>query len=83
MPNLYDSPLLNRAMKERLKPLIGARITCILKDIETLGDDYPPIYGLRLLNGNLTINLWFMADEEGNGPGDPLVEIFGIGQKVD
>lgn len=53
---------------DQLAPLIGAKITAAVADSEGF-------YGLSLTmpNGNRKV-LWFLSDDEGNGPGSFTIE---------
>lgn len=54
---------------DRLSPLVGAKVTAVVSDPE--GE----FFGLSLtLPGGNRKTLWFLSDDEGNGPGSFDIE---------
>lgn len=52
---------------QQASPLIGATVTGLAKTPpDDMGDEY---FGIELQKGNTDYVLWFLRDEEGNGPG--------------
>lgn len=48
---------------KQLDPLIGGKITSVISDSD--GE----FFGLEVTKGKKTFVIWFLQDDEGNGPG--------------
>ena len=67
-------PLSDRFMTEntrdfyvdKLKPLVGGKVLCTIQD-----GDY---FGLCIQKFKTLHNVWFMRDDEGNGPGSISID---------
>lgn len=66
-------PVMDFWTKE-LFPLVGGEVTQVLRDDN---DEYDVYYGLRILKTDgeqqTMYDVWFLRDEEGNGPGCPQI----------
>lgn len=59
---------------EELEDLVGCKIVGVVRST----DKYEKYYGLKIADNvrEETIILWFLRDEEGNGPGSFTIENF-------
>lgn len=58
---------------EELEALIGCKIVGVVRSTDTVHEHY---YGLKIDDTSMELGLilWFMRDEEGNGPGSFMIE---------
>lgn len=59
-------------IEEQLSKLVDGRILKVLRDDS--GDDGDMYYGLLIQTRDVQMTIWFLRDEEGNGPGYPQIE---------
>lgn len=60
---------------EELEQLIGCKIVGVVRSTD---DEYEKYYGLKIDDARMErgLILWFLRDEEGNGPGSYLIEYY-------